>query len=235
MSVVSFFEKVVGLQEQRAKQKIAGYRELVAGVAAGQQPDPTEVADILADANKSVADPKADVERSQRRMALKKLVNSMPKLESERRDIDEQIARADRALQAADKQHDEVTAPLYARRQEISQTLSDASSAQSELIRSCDDADLLAEIAETDSELRRLHEQRRDATDRATYMEEKARSEHESAERELTLESTEGRREVAERYRKDAEAARREAKRLEKATADMMKRREQVEQRMRSA
>jgi chromosome segregation ATPase len=235
MSVVSFFEKVVGLQEQRAKQKVAGYRELVAGVATGQNPDPTEVADILADANKSVADLKADVERYQHRMALKALVASMPKLEAERRDIDEQIARADRALQAAEKQHEDVTEPLYARRQTISQALSDASSAQAELFRTCDDADLRCEMAEVEGECRRLDEQRRELFDRATYMDEKARHEAESAERELTLEATDARREVAERYRKDAEAARREVKRLDRAQADATKRREQVEHRMQLA
>jgi len=235
MSIVSFFEKVVGLQEQRAKQKVAGYRELVAGVATGQNPEPTEVADILADANKSVADLKADVERYQRRMALKALVASMPKLEADRRDIDEQIARADRNLQAAEKQHEEATEPLYARRQTISQALSDASSAQAELIRTCEDGDLRRETAEVDGEIRRLNEQQRGLSDRATYMEEKARQEAERAERELTSDDKDARLQVAERYRKDAEVARREVKRLEKAQADATKRCEQIDHRMQLA
>ncbi len=235
MSVVSFFEKVVGLQEQRAKQKVAGYRELVAGIATGQHPDPTEVADILADANKSVADLKADVERYQHRMALKALVASMPKLEADRRDIDEQIARADRALQAAEKQHEEVTEPLYARRRQISEALSDASSAQAELFHTCDDAEMRREMTEVEGEIRRLGEQRRELTDRARFMEEKAKSEAERAERELTSDDKDARLEVAERYRADAEVARREVKRLEKAQAEATKRREQIEHRMQLA
>lgn len=235
MSIVSFFEKVVGLQEQRAKQKIAGYRDLVAGVAKGRQPDPTEVADILANAGKSVTDLKADVERYQHRQKLKALIASMPKLEAERRDIDDQIARAELDLEAAEKQHEEATAPLCNRRREISQVLSDASSAQAEFVRTCDDVGLRREVAEIEGELRRLNEQQREATDRAVYMEEKTRTEAERAERELTLEATEGRREVAGRYRKDAEAARREVKRLEKVATQAVNRREQIEQRMRLA
>lgn len=67
------------------------------------------------------------------------------------------------------------------------------------------------------------------------YMEEKPRSEHQRAERELTVGDTDARREVAGRYRKEADSARRETKRLEKAQADLAKRREQLEARMRQA
>ena len=40
---------------------------------------------------------------------------------------------------------------------------------------------------------------------------------------------------MADRYKKDAEATRREMKQVEKAIADSVKRREQMEQRMRQA
>lgn len=60
----------------------------------------------------------------------------------------------------------------------------------------------------------------------------KGRSEHQRAERELTLGETEARHEVAQRYRKEAESACGDVKRLEKARADLDKRREQIEQRM---
>lgn len=63
------------------------------------------------------------------------------------------------------------------------------------------------ELADFDAQARRFHEQRREANDRAIYMEEKARTECERAEHEQSPESTEGRRDVAERYRKEAEGA----------------------------
>jgi hypothetical protein len=45
MSVSSFFEKCVGLQQQRALTAIATYRDLVAGTATGEEPNPAESSD----------------------------------------------------------------------------------------------------------------------------------------------------------------------------------------------
>jgi len=42
-------------------------------------------------------------------MALKAAVAAMPKLEDERRALDEQIAAADRSFEAAEKKRDETT------------------------------------------------------------------------------------------------------------------------------
>jgi hypothetical protein len=103
------------------------------------------------------------------------------------------------------------------------------------LMQTCDDADLRREKDELNAESKRLDEQFRNHANRATYVEEKAGSEHQRAERDLTQGDTDARREVAKRYRKEADSARREVKRLEKAQADLAKRREQIEQRMRQA
>lgn len=54
MNVTAFFEKIMGLQQQRAQQTIAGYRDLVAGIATGEEPDPSDVERHLADAGKSL-------------------------------------------------------------------------------------------------------------------------------------------------------------------------------------
>ncbi|MCO6454772.1 MAG: hypothetical protein J5I93_05680 [Pirellulaceae bacterium] len=47
MSVTSFFEKCVGVQQQRTKTAIASYQELVAGIATGEEPNPAEVERLL--------------------------------------------------------------------------------------------------------------------------------------------------------------------------------------------
>jgi len=235
MSVTAFLEKFMGLQQQKVQATVASCRELVAGIATGEEPNPAEVERLLASTGKSVDDLRHDVERYQHRMALKAMIHSLPRLEAERSEIDEQIAAADRVLEAAEKQHDESTAPLYASRRELDLAIADASRASAELMQTCDDADLRPELDELNAEAKRLGEQFRNQADRATYMEEKARSEHERDERELTLGDTEARREVAKRYRKEADSARRDVKRLEKAQADLAKRREQIEQRMRQA
>jgi hypothetical protein len=235
MSAVTFIEKFLGLQQQRVQSAVASYRELVAGIATGEEPNAVDVESLLATAGKSVDDLRRDVERYQHRLALKSMVNSLPRLEAERREIDSQIVAAGRVLEAAEKQHDDTTAPLFAARRELDLAISEASRASADLLLTCDDADLRCGMDELNAEASRLDEQHRNQADRATYMEEKARSEHHRAERELTLGDTEARREVAQRYRKEAESARREAKRLEKARADLDKRREQLEQRMRQA
>ncbi|MCX7408360.1 MAG: hypothetical protein NTZ32_09775 [Planctomycetales bacterium] len=59
---------------------------------------------------------------------------------------------------------------------------------------------------------RQLSERLRNLISRAANMEHSARNERERAELEASLSESEGRREVADRYEKDAEATRREMK-----------------------
>lgn len=235
MSVTAFFEKFMGLQQQKVHATVASYRELVAGIATGEEPNPAEVERLLASADKSVDELRQDVERYQHRLALKAMVASISKLEAERCEIEHQIAIADQALESAEQQHDATTTPLYASRRQIDMALSDASRASAELVQTCDDPDMRREVLELDAEARRLDEQWRQQRERATYMEGKYRSERDRADHEAILGDGEARREVAERYRKDGDVARREVKRLEKAQAEVDKRRAQLEQRMRQA
>ena len=233
MSVTTLFDKILGLQQQRSQATFTGYRELVAGLATGEEPSPTNVERLLAENGKSVDDLRRDVDRYQRRMAHKAMVAAVPRLESERREIDAQIAAADRLLEAAEKQHDDTTMTLYHRRRQIDLGLSEASNAAGELLRTCDDVTLRREAEALDAEARQLHAACREAIDRATYMEEKTRSELARADYELTEAAADARREVAERYRRNAEQARGEVKRLEKAQAELEKRRRQLEHRLR--
>lgn len=235
MSVITFFEKLAGLQQDKTKQQIVSYRQLVANLATGKEPNPAEVDRLLADTGKSVENLRQEVERYQRRLALKTLVNSVPKLEAERREIDEQIAAANRALEAAEKLNDEVTMPLYATRRGIDQTLAEASRAASELVENCDDADLHRERAEIDAAIQSLGEEQKKLLERATFMEDKARSEYDRMHYEFGDGDKVARREVADKYAMNGETARREIKRLDKERADLDKRRGQVEQRMRQA
>lgn len=63
----------------------------------------------------------------------------------------------------------------------------------------------------------------------------KARSKRQRAERELTEGERDGRRDLADRYQKDAEAAQWELKKLTKAQATLDQRRERLEEQMRQA
>jgi hypothetical protein len=235
MSVATFFEKFAGLQKQKAKVTTASYRDLVAGIATGDEPEPAEVERVLAAADKSVDDLRHDVERFEHRSSLKALVASMPKLEAEQQELRRQVTKADDVLADAEQRHNEATAPLYGRLKKIEITLSEAEAAKRELYHTCDDANLRYQHDELDTEHKRLLEQHRNLTDRANFMAEKSRIERDRANHELGEGSIEGRRDVADRYKTDAEVARREAKKVEKSLADIDKRRERLEERMRQA
>lgn len=233
MSAVSFLEKFLGLQQQRTQTAVASYRELVAGIATGEEPSPTEVERLLAEAKKSLDDLRGDVERYQHRMALKAAAAALPALEAERRTLDEQIAAADKILEAAESQHDETTRPLYFRRRQVDQAISEGTTARMELVYSCEDADLRRETDELEVEQRRLDEVHRELNTRAGRLDYKACYEREAAGHELINSEATRRREQAASYDKEAEGVRRELKKVEKAQADLAKRREQIEDRMR--
>ena len=149
--------------------------------------------------------------------------------------LTDKLDAAQQLLDAAEQQYDETTAPLYSRRREITQALSDGSTALGELVRTCGDPDVIRDMTDLEVEARQLSERHRDLISRAAQMEQSARNEHERAERESSASEAGGRRELAARYKRDAEATRREIKQVEKAIADLGKRREQIEQRMRMA
>ncbi|RMF20525.1 MAG: hypothetical protein D6760_11390, partial [Deltaproteobacteria bacterium] len=185
MTATSFFEKFIGHQRKRTESAVAGYRELVPAIATGKEPAPADVERLLAEAGKSLDDLRRDVEHYQRRMALKAAVASMPKLEDQRRQLDEQIAAADRLLEEAEKQHEETTEPLYARRREVDAAIADASRALSELVHSCQDPDLRRELEECEAELRQLDEQHHQLENQAHRMKRKAEEEHQNAEHQM--------------------------------------------------
>ncbi|MCA9183985.1 MAG: hypothetical protein R3E01_10070 [Pirellulaceae bacterium] len=235
MTALSFFEKFIGHQQLQAQTAIAGYRELVPAIATGKEPNPAEVERLLVDAGKSLDDLRQDVEHYQRRSALKSAVAAVPKLEDQRRELDEQIGEADRILEAAEKQHEETTDPLYARRREVDKALSDGSTALAELVYSCQDPDLRRELEECEAEQRRLDEQHRHLESQANRMDRQAQVERQDAEHQMMLGDTRRGHDRAKRYEQEAESLRREAKKAEKAKTDCEKRRQDIEQRMRNS
>jgi len=235
MSIASFFEKMVGMQRQRAEQKLGRYRELVAAIASGSEPSPTEIEQLLNETQKSVDDLRRDVEKLQHRSRLKASVASIPGFEAERRAIDDQIAAADRKLAEAESLHEETIHPLHLRRREIDQAISDGEAARRELVSSCDDADLRRELIDIDLQLQRLGTQNHELKDRAGRFDRMAAYEHEAAGYELIKSEATRRRDQADAHATDAEALRREAMKLEKQQAELARQREHIEQRMRQS
>ena len=101
--------------------------------AAGQEPDADTVERALVGAGKSVEDLKQSVETYQRRTVLKAMIAMEPTLDEERRRVQQQIAAADRDLEAAERRHEEATVPLHTRLRRIDAAVSDSCDARREL------------------------------------------------------------------------------------------------------
>ena len=224
----------MGLQQKKVQTTIAGYRELVAGIATGEEPDHAEVERLLASTGKSIDDLRRDVKRFQHRMELKALVASLPELDREFADLQKRIASADRELEVAERKREEaVIGPLYVRLEEIKQARSDASRAKQELFHTCEDSELKRQLDHANAEIQRLLEANKDLATHAAWLDNKSDSERERAEKELSESGREHRREQAALYRKQSESLRRQIKANQKAQADALKRCNVIEERMR--
>jgi hypothetical protein len=235
MSVSAFFNKLMGHQQQKAHVTTANYRDLVTKIATGHEPSHTEVELLLTSADKSVDDLRRDVERYQHRLALKAMVNSLPKLEEEFAEVQQQIAAVDHDLEEAERKHDRVTAPLYGRLEEIKRARNDASDAKRKLFDTCDNPGLERQLAQAATELSQLTDANKDMAAHATWLENKADSERDQAGREFSEADRNHHREQSVLHIQQAESLRRQIKANEKGRADVVKQREQIEELMRQA
>lgn len=235
MSMTSFFEKLIGTRQKQAATTISNYRELVARIVNGKEPQADEVERLLNTAGKSVDDLRRDAEHFGRRLLMKEKLAVLPKIEAERRMVERKLNDAEKAFEEYEKRHDEETAPLRFRLDELKQGISEASDASTKLIHTCNDPALLQEMENLNAEYKKLQDQLRQAQERANFMRNKAETEDERASRETSHADIEGRKSVAERYRNDAELANREAQRLRRTQEALLKSRDEIQARMRLA
>ena len=235
MSVSSIMEKITGLQRKREQQRDQDYTDIVAAIATGGDPGPDDVDRVLAESDKTVNDLRIDVERYQERTALKAMVASMPKLEQEREVVLKQIATADKLLKDAERINEETTFPLAGCLRELNAAIRDATEAQSELLDSCDDSNLLSEREQWDIALQRLVEESNELASKAAYFEDKSETEFMLADREVNLNDRQHRREKSEALKKEAGAIRRKIKSNEKSQSDAVAKRDEVENQMRES
>ena len=160
MSLTNLFAKIAGRHQERQQARKADFKALVKAVAEEQLPDPDEVERVLAESNKTLEDLQNAVELYLKRRALKATVDQKPKLEKDREQIDKQIGQAGEALTAAEKKYKETTDPLLGQRDYIRDQMLDIERAKTELERTCDDQDLLHELANSERQLNALHTRR---------------------------------------------------------------------------
>ena len=148
MNLTSLFEKIAGKQKQRDKARVNDFRALVRSIGTGQEPDADQVERVLSDAGKSLDDLRAAVELYQKRFAMRTLVNSLPKLEAKRKEVERQLTKADEALEAAEQHHTETTTPLHGRLEMLRQAMQEAERSRQQLVETCPDEELRQRLAD---------------------------------------------------------------------------------------
>lgn len=148
MNLNTLLDKIAGRHRQRVHERKADFRNLVRQVADGNEPEAEYVDTVLADSGRSIDDLRTAVEALAERRQLRATVDRLPELLAQRKEIERQIAEADKAFEEADALHTETLAPLSAQFDQIKHEMFEAESAKRELERGCDNEQLKAELAE---------------------------------------------------------------------------------------
>ncbi|MCH5374332.1 MAG: hypothetical protein JJ992_10160, partial [Planctomycetes bacterium] len=183
MQLTALLDKIAGRQREREHARQSDFRTIVTQIADGREPDADHVDRVLNEANKTLDDLRLDVERLQRRRELRKQVDQIPGLLAERRDVENRIKAADKALDDAEQRHAETTFPPTARLDEIRDSLSAAETAKRELVDTCTDAGLLAEVETVAADLTAAYNEARACRETLKQHRSQARIEHANAER----------------------------------------------------
>lgn len=119
MSIANLFEKIAGRQKQREKSRIDDFRGLVRAIANGQEPDADRVDAVLFESGKSLDDLRTSVEQLQKRIEMRAMLDTMPKLDAEQAELEAKIGKATEIFNAAERKYDETVNPLRWRLDQI--------------------------------------------------------------------------------------------------------------------
>ncbi len=128
--------KKIGDTFQRQRCREAGdYRELVRGIAAGDQVDPLRATEILDGAGKAPEELQADVQLHQHRLELRATIDAVSGLDAEEKKLRKQVAAANRIQEAAIKKYAATVHPLAWRLEQIAEARQAANRARTELLK----------------------------------------------------------------------------------------------------
>lgn len=182
MSLTSLLETITRRQRQRRLTKWSDYRQLVARICDGKEPDADEIAGILADNERTLEELRADAELLARRRKMRAEMDAIIPLESEADKLGKQIKDAEQAFETQTKKHEEQTSPLYLRRTEINAIRKQAARARDELRDTCADRELLTEYESVQEELNAVEHERATIADEITNRERWIRQDQDKAE-----------------------------------------------------
>jgi len=145
--------------ELRRKDRDADFLKLARKLAAGEKVATATVEKLLSEYGKTPAELAAAVELATQRFAWHAAREKAAALEKEQAAVQDRMAAEDRKLAAAEKAHEDATAPLLARLHEIRAAVSAAGDARRKLIDTCPYAALKAELAAVSDRLIELRGQ----------------------------------------------------------------------------
>jgi hypothetical protein len=151
-------------------------------LAAGEKVATTTIERVLAESSKTPAELEAAVALATQRTRWHEARQAAAAVEKEEPAIQDRIAAERRKLQAAEKAHEEATAPLYAKLDHIRAAMSAASDARRQLIQTCPDAALKTELAAVSDRLAELRTQEMTLKERGELIKQAERDE-ETADR----------------------------------------------------
>ena len=114
-----------------------GVNPFVRAIVAGQEQDPDHVDAVLLDAGKTLDDLRQAVELLERRAAMKSQLDTVPKLEAEKADLEAKIGKATEVLNAAEAKYAEMTNPLRWRLEAIKSDIQETWNLPQQLVESC--------------------------------------------------------------------------------------------------
>ena len=156
MGMISLIERIAEKQRARIEKHQASFKQLVAMVADGKEPDVDLVEETLAASDKSLDDLQKAVQLLERRRALRKQFDQEPSFGKERAELEKKIIAADQTFEQAERRHEATIAPLVARMSQVVAGQRQAEQARERLIETCADQDLLTAMAETTARFRAL-------------------------------------------------------------------------------
>jgi len=134
------------------------YRELVRAIGDGDEPSEERVVRVLADAGKTVEACQADVAIYQARIGQRQLLDSLPKLQAEKKQLEATIASEREKFDAARKEYDKAAWPRSQRLTELHASITEADRVRLELQKTCPDAELVKLHADTARKIGKLRD-----------------------------------------------------------------------------
>jgi chromosome segregation ATPase len=173
--MMGLLDKVTEWFNRRSAAQAKQYRQLVLCAANGEAIDPGKLGPALLESGQTVADFKRDLEKCQRRAALRADLKKTDGIDQERKKIAAAVDTAADAVAAAQRKYEETVGPLQERGRQLFALEQAANVARVELLAGCEDPDLLA----AKEDLRRRYSEaaeRRQGLDRAIRAAEEERA-----------------------------------------------------------